>query len=62
LLKSKKYLLPLAILSPTVTGSIAVVYLTEGRFNPRKNAPVFDITRAIRPQPDRAAQSAVTDH
>jgi hypothetical protein len=47
LLKTKKYVVPLAILSPTVTGSIAVIYLAEGRFNPKRNAGLFDIARAV---------------
>jgi hypothetical protein len=61
LLKSKKYVVPLAILSPAVTGSIAVVYLTEGRFNPKRNAGVFDIGRAVQPQPPRTAPSLESD-
>ena len=48
LIKSKKYVVPLAILSPVVTGSIAVVYLAEGRFNPKRGVGVFDIARAVR--------------
>ncbi len=55
LIKSKKYLVPLAIMSPVVTGSIAVVYLAEGRFNPKRGAGVFDIARAVQPQPARSA-------
>lgn len=53
LLKSKKYLIPLAILSPATTGSIALLYLTEGRFNPKKNTDTFDIDRAVHPQAAR---------
>jgi hypothetical protein len=60
LIKSKKYVVPLAILSPVVTGSIAVVYLAEGRFNPKRGAGVFDIARADRPKPARTATSVVT--
>jgi hypothetical protein len=47
LVKSKKYLIPLAILSPITTGSIGVAYLT-GRFNPRKNSEPFDIASVVR--------------
>ena len=47
LVKSKKYLIPLAILSPITTGSIGVAYLT-GRFNPRKNAEPFDIASVVK--------------
>jgi hypothetical protein len=31
--KSKKYILPLAVLHPWVAGSIFAVYLANGRFN-----------------------------
>jgi hypothetical protein len=61
LLKTKKYLVPLAILSPPVTGSIALVYLTEGRFNLRQNTAIFDIARAVHPQPARTTISTVID-
>jgi hypothetical protein len=59
LLKTKKYVVPLAILSPAVTGSIAVVYFTEGRFNPRRNTAVFDLVHAVQP-PVTAMPSAMT--
>lgn len=58
LLKTKKYVVPLAILSPVVAGGIAVAYFAEGRFNPRHNAGVFDITREVEPKPARAAPAA----
>jgi len=49
LLKTKKYVLPLAVLHPLVTGGLAAAYLAEGRFNPRrKDAVVFD-AHALRP-------------
>jgi len=41
-LKSKKYLLPLAILHPVVTGALAVAYVGSGRFDPAKRAMVMD--------------------
>ena len=44
--KSKKYVVPLAILNPTLTGSIAVAYFTKGRFDPKRNAETFDIAQA----------------
>lgn len=47
LVKSKKYLIPLAILSPITTGSIGVAYLA-GRFNPHKNAQPFDIASVVK--------------
>ena len=42
LLRSKKYLVPLAILHPWITGSVALAYITDGRFNPAKEARAFD--------------------
>jgi hypothetical protein len=47
LLKSKKYVVPLAILTPEVAGGIAVVYFAEGRFHPKRNTGVFDIARVV---------------
>jgi hypothetical protein len=47
LVKSKKYLIPLAILSPVTTCTIGVAYLA-GRFNPRKNAEPFDIASVVK--------------
>ncbi len=43
LIKSKKYLLPLAVLSPEATGAIALAYLLEGRLKLPKTPPVLDI-------------------
>jgi hypothetical protein len=50
LLKTKKYVIPLAIMMPPITGGLALLYLTEGRFNPEDNAEVFDIARALQSQ------------
>lgn len=44
LVKSKRYVVPLAILHPEFTGGLLVVYLSNGRFNPSKNALPFKIT------------------
>jgi hypothetical protein len=38
--KSKKYVLPLAVLSPPVTAGLVVAYLTDGRFKLPKDATV----------------------
>ena len=38
--KSKKYVLPLAVLSPQVTAGLVVAYLTDGRFKAPKDATV----------------------
>jgi len=43
LVKSKKYLLPLAVLSPELTGGVVVAYLAEGRLKLPKNAAVFNV-------------------
>jgi hypothetical protein len=43
LVKSKKYLLPLAILAPEFTGGVVVAYLAEGRLKLPKNATVFNV-------------------
>jgi len=50
-LKSKKYVVPLAVISPVVAGSIAAVYFAEGRFNPRHNVASFDLLRLAQPVP-----------
>jgi hypothetical protein len=43
LVKSKKYVIPLAILSPEVTGGVVVAYLVDGRLKLPKNTPYFNI-------------------
>jgi hypothetical protein len=43
LVKSKKYLLPMAILSPELAGGVVVAYLSEGRMTLPKNAMVFNV-------------------
>ena len=45
--KSKKYVVPLALMNPALTGSFAVAYFTKGRFDPKRNAELFDITQAF---------------
>jgi hypothetical protein len=41
LVKSKKYLVPLAFLHPFITGSVALLYLGEGRFSPSRQVKLF---------------------
>jgi len=48
-LKSKKYLLPVAILHPIVTGALAVAYVSDGRFDPSRHAMVFESGRDPEP-------------
>jgi len=43
LVKSKKYLIPLTILAPEVTGGVVVLYLADGRLKLPKGTPVFNI-------------------
>jgi hypothetical protein len=49
-LKTKKFSVPLAVLHPVIAGGLAAAYLTDGRFNPKRNAPELDITQVIKPQ------------
>jgi len=51
LVKSKKYVLPLALLHPVVTGTLVVAYLGDGRFHTDPNAPVFNPERDESPVP-----------
>ncbi len=46
LVKSKKYLIPLVVLNPEVTGGIVVAYLVEGRLKLPKDARVFAVNDA----------------
>ena len=43
LVKSKKFLIPLVVLAPEVTGGVVVAYLTDGRLKLPKSTAVFDI-------------------
>jgi hypothetical protein len=43
LVKSKKYLIPMTILAPEVTGGVVVAYLADGRLKLPKGTPVFNI-------------------
>ncbi|MGB7135981.1 MAG: hypothetical protein WBD46_11875 [Acidobacteriaceae bacterium] len=49
LIKSRKYVLPLAVLHPYVAGTLIVAYLTDGRFHPDRNAAVFNPTMSFEP-------------
>jgi hypothetical protein len=53
LLKTKKYLVPLAILQPYVAGGIALAYVSSGRFDPAHNAMIMDSRNE--PQPPLAS-------
>jgi len=49
LVKSKKYVVPLAYLNPWVTGSLIAAYFSDGRFHPDPHAAVFNPERAAEP-------------
>lgn len=42
LVKSKKYVVPLAVLNPYVTGTLIAAYISDGRFHPDRKATVFN--------------------
>jgi hypothetical protein len=57
--KSKKYVLPLAVLTPEVAAGLVVAYLTDGRFKVPKDAtveivPGEALTKTAEPVPERA--------
>ena len=43
LVKSKKYLIPMVVASPTFTSGVLAAYLLDGRLKLPKDAPVLDI-------------------
>lgn len=43
LIKSKKYLVPMALLAPEVTGGVIVAYLADGRLSIPKNTQAFHL-------------------
>ena len=48
-LKSKKYLLPVAVLHPIVTGCLAAAYVGDGRFDPTRKAMILESGRDLEP-------------
>jgi len=48
LVKSKKYIIPLSIIAPEVTGGIAVTYVTKDRFTFPKGAPVLSGAKLVK--------------
>jgi hypothetical protein len=49
LVKSKKYVVPLAALHPIVAGTLVVAYLGDGRFHPDPHAEVYNPTASAEP-------------
>ncbi|HEX3661636.1 MAG TPA: hypothetical protein VHU89_09410 [Acidobacteriaceae bacterium] len=63
LVKSKKYVVPLAYLNPYVTGTLIAAYISDGRFHPDPHAAVFNPMREFDPgmEPRTEAASASAD-
>jgi hypothetical protein len=63
--KAKKYVLPLAVFHPFVAGGVASIYIAGGRFNPAKNALVFNpngrLEQPLTAQERRAYQKSLDD-
>lgn len=55
LVKSKKYVVPLAVLNPYLTGTLIAAYLGEGRFHPDPHAEIYDPSAALPPREATAA-------
>jgi len=55
-LKSKKYLLPAAVLHPIVTGCLAVAYVGDGRFDPKRHAMILESGHDLEPPLATAAR------
>lgn len=49
LVKSKKYVVPLAVLHPWIAGTLIAAYLSDGRFHPNPHAPVFNPAISFEP-------------
>lgn len=57
LVKSKKYIIPLAVFAPEVTGGVVVAYLVDGRLKMPKDAAAFDVGDAeVTGSPEPAAE------
>jgi hypothetical protein len=63
LIKSKKYVVPLAALHPYIAGTLIAAWFSEGRFHPDPNTAVFDPAEAFPPGQNAPAQppAAVLD-
>lgn len=59
LVKSKKYVVPLAIINPYVTGTLVAAYLGDGRFHPDPHAEVYNPTESSEPGVPVQAEKSV---
>jgi hypothetical protein len=61
LMKKKRYVIPMAILTPELTGGLVVAYMAKGRMELPKNALVFNVNDNVmepgKPVPVQAANS-----
>ena len=67
LIKSKKYLLPLVVLNPAVTGGVVIAYLVDGRLTMPKDEMVFnvgdaEVTNALRLPTGRHTKTVLTEY
>ena len=60
LLKSKKYVVPIAALHPIIAGGLAVAYLGDGRFHPDPKAQVFDPALEMEPGENGANEQSAS--
>ena len=61
LMKKKRYVIPMAILTPELTGGLVVAYLAKGRMELPKNALVFNVNdNVMEPGVPETVQSAKT--
>jgi hypothetical protein len=58
LIKSKKYVVPLAVLHPYVAGTLIAAYFSDGRFHPDPHAAVFNPAIDEEPGPGMPLQSS----
>ncbi len=59
LVKSKKYLIPMTILTPELTGGLVIAYLAKGRMELPKDALVFNVNdNVMQPGPAGPVQAA----
>jgi len=60
ILKTKKYVLPIAVLHPVIAASLAASYLGGGRFNPARGASPLDASQPSASLQDPLQQTVLT--
>jgi hypothetical protein len=58
LVKSKKYVVPIAVLHPYIAGTLIAAYFSDGRFHPDPHAAVFNPAMAAAPGPIEQGQAS----